>query len=375
VLHFPGFEPLDAKAHHARYVRSAAQSAKAWDLEVAVGALCERGETSFFEVNCDTKGHSTSSRIFILDHNRLVERLTSRPLLQRLICGFGAAARVVWQGGGFGYFRHAWRFGLFFVFPFALVLLAAAASVAISALPGLAGYRAWWFLASAPLAALFFNGIFLPFAARLHTLHLFANWEMALAMASLDDPAVVRWLARCRDAVGAALDEDADEYVISSHSMGSSVAAHVVGMLLEEDPRVFEGKRILFSTLGGAILQSALLKPAETMRARVGMIARAKEVFWLDVHCLTDVIHFYKSSVVALAGHAQAPQAQVATIRMRHMLTPQRYRRIRRDFLRVHRQYVLGSDRPSAFDFTLMTAGPFPASSFAGFSPDNLPAL
>ncbi|KQV22715.1 hypothetical protein ASC97_27165 [Rhizobium sp. Root1203] len=41
----------------------------------------------------------------------------------------------------------------------------------------------------------------------------------------------------------------------------------------------------------------------------------------------------------------------------------------------MHRQYVLGSDLPSAFDFTLMTAGPLPASSFARFLQDNMPAL
>jgi hypothetical protein len=374
VLHFPGFEPLDAKAHYARYVRSAHQSAKVWGLDLEIGPFCKEEMASSFDIDCSVSGGRTTSRVFILDHNHLVQRLLRRPLPLRLFRGFHSAAEVVWQGGGLAYFRHAWRFGLFFVFPFLLVLLAFAASLVIAAAPSVLGLSLWGYLASVPLAAYFFIGSF-PLSRKLHTLHLFADWELAVAMAKLDDPEITGWLERCKDAVRTAMIEDADEYVISSHSMGSSVATHVIGMLLEEEPGAFEGKRVVFTTLGGAVLQCAFLKSAAALRARVGAIARAREVFWLEVHCLTDVIHFYKSRVVALAGHADAPQAHVTTIRMRHMLTPQHYRKIRRDFLRVHRQYVLGSDLPSAFDFTLMTAGPLPASSFARFSQDNMPAV
>jgi len=57
------------------------------------------------------------------------------------------------------------------------------------------------------------------------------------------------------------------------------------------------------------------------------------------------------------------------------MLTAKHYAKIKRDFLRVHRQYVLGPDVRAFFDFTLMTSGPLPASRFAEFSPKNLPEL
>jgi hypothetical protein len=46
-------------------------------------------------------------------------------------------------------------------------------------------------------------------------------------------------------------------------------------------------------------------------------------------------------------------------------MSPERYEKNRRDFLRMHRQYVLGPDQKSGFDFTLMTAGPLPALSFS----------
>jgi hypothetical protein len=194
-------------------------------------------------------------------------------------------------------------------------------------------------------------------------------------MAGSKDASVERWIQACANSARQALDQPADEYVISSHSMGSSAAAHVIGLLLEREPELFAGKRVVFSTLGSAILQCSLLRSASVLRSRVGLIARCKQIFWTDVHCLTDAIHFYKTRVAALCGHADAPQATIVFIRFKTMLTDEHYRRIKKDFLRVHRQYVLGPDRRAAFDFTLMTAGPLPAADFAGFTQSNMPAL
>jgi hypothetical protein len=142
------------------------------------------------------------------------------------------------------------------------------------------------------------------------------------------------------------------------------MATHVIGLLLEREPDLFRGKRVVFVTLGGAILQCSLLRSGKALRARVGQIARARDIVWFEVQCLTDVVNFYKCSVTTLAGHRDAPRPTLIFLRIRNMLTAERYRKIKLDFLRVHRQYVLGSDRRSNFDFGLMTAGPLPAASF-----------
>lgn len=62
-------------------------------------------------------------------------------------------------------------------------------------------------------------------------------------------------------------------------------------------------------------------------------------------------------------------------MRFKTMLSDVHYRKIKRDFLRVHRQYVLGPDLKAPFDFTLMTAGPLPASDFTQFTQKKLPVL
>lgn len=133
-----------------------------------------------------------------------------------------------------GYFRHAWRFGLFFLFPFLLAALGAAVLLAAASLPLLAGLSAWNLLWTLPAAVLVFFKAFLPMAERFHTLHLFDDWRLAVSLARMDDAAAN---ARRRDGPGRTgrAPEDADEYVVASHSMGSSLAVHVIGMLLERN--------------------------------------------------------------------------------------------------------------------------------------------
>ncbi|MCR5942722.1 hypothetical protein FG152_18165 [Ochrobactrum sp. XJ1] len=369
VLHFPGFERLSADQHRARYDRCLMKAADLWAFRAQAGTLKHDGTGSYFDVSSEGDGWQTTSRIYIFDHNDIVWRLNARPRYQRLLSGFASAFRVVLEGGAYGYFSHAWRFGLFFLFPFALGSLAMAASLVIAAYPLWIGLAAWHFAPALAMAYAFFFNAFIPWSDRFYVMHLFSDWDMALSVARLDDHELLDFLDRCAERMTLILQQDADEFVISSHSMGSCVAAHVTGMLLGRQPDLLRGKKVAFVTLGGAVLQCALLRSARVLRSRVGQIARTKEMFWLDVQCLTDVINFYKTKTVSSCGHPDAPQAEIRFIRMRNMLSPERYRKIKWNLLRVHRQYVLDADRRTAFDFHLLTAGPQPVRSFgAGHS-------
>ncbi|WP_431322360.1 hypothetical protein [Rhizobium sp. YTU87027] len=375
VLHFPGFEPLDGRAHSARYERSAKQSAAVWDFSVLTSEPEYGADSTRFKVKASADGWETNSQIHVFDHNALVEKLRVGGRATQIVRGFQSAFQVVAYGGMAGYFRHAWRFGLFFIFPFLMMILGFALSTTIAVIPIGMELPAFHLLWSVALALCFFVFAFLPFAERFYTLHLFADWRMAIALARMSDSQFNQWLDRRAEAARAALSEAADEYVISSHSMGSSVAAHVIGMVLERDPNILSGKRVIFATLGSAILQCALLRPAELLRSRVGLIARCASVSWLDVQCLTDAIHFYKVPVVAVCGQRDARPAKMIFIRVKQMLTVEHYRKIKKDFLRVHRQYVLGPDLQASFDFTLLTAGPRSGIVFAESGYSKMPGL
>jgi hypothetical protein len=374
VFYFPGFDPLDAAAHQRRYERSAAQSGKTFGVDYDVGGVSQTAAGSRLDVVARHEGHETQSTIFIHDHNDLISRLRAASVWKQIGLGFKAGAGIIREGGAFAYFRHAWRFGLFFLFPFLLIALGIAVAVLIAVLPLLVGVSALFCLLTAPLGYLFFVKGVMPFSERFHTLHLFADWRFALAVGR-DEPMARDWIEDKARSVLVALEQASDEVLFVSHSMGASLALAVAGRVLELKPDAFDGRRVSFVTLGGAALQCALLSSASRLRESIGVMARHGDVNWFDIQCLTDPIHLYKCHTAKLTGHGDAGHPKIVPIRFKHSLSTERYQKNRRNFLRMHRQYVLGSDRKSGFDFTLMTAGPLPAASFADLRSDKPPQM
>ncbi|SIQ95455.1 hypothetical protein SAMN05880561_106158 [Rhizobium sp. RU33A] len=374
VLHFPGFEPLDAEAHRQRYKRSAAQASAVWQAQFKVDDLLHDAQGAHFSVDAYGEGWATRSQIHVFDHNDLIAAMRAEPLWMQIAKGFKAGFDVVRQGGAWRYFRNAWRFGLFFLFPFLFVAAGLALAVNIAAIPSTFELSSLWFLLALPAGYLVFRHGVIPFSDRYHVLHLLADWRLAVAVAE-NRREVDAFIERAAGEVGSALEGSADEILVTSHSMGANFAISVVGRLLETSPDALKGRRLVFVTLGGAALQCSLLSSASLLRQRIGALARHPSVDWFDIQCLTDPIHLYKCHTVALSGHADAPQPKLVFVRFKHALSAERYQKNRRDFLRMHRQYVLGPDQPSGFDFTLMTAGPLPARSFEALESATAPKL
>lgn len=374
VFYFPGFDPLDAGAHQRRYERSAAQSGKTFGLNYSVGPVEDSEAGSLVNVEAHSAGGETTSAIFIHDHNAIISNLRALPVWKQIALGFKAGAGVVAEGGAQRYFRHAWRFGLFFLFPFLFILAGLLLAGLIASLPWLLGLSPLLALLTIPLGVLFFAKAVMPFSARFHTLHLFADWRFALIVGR-DEPMAREWIDAKADAVLLALRQPADEVLFVSHSMGASLALAVAGRVLEIQPQAFDGRNVSFVTLGGAALQCALLSSAGRLRESIGTLARHREVKWFDIQCISDPVHLYKCHTAQLTGHDVAVQPKLVRIKFKHSLSDERYKKNKLNFLRMHRQYVLGSDRKSGFDFTLLTAGPLPAASFASLRSDLPPEM
>lgn len=372
VFYFPGFDPLDAAAHHRRYERSAAQSGKTFGLDYAVGPVQEVEAGSRMEVVSISNGHETKSTIYVHDHNSIISDLRAPPIWKQIALGFKAGAEIITSGAAFRYFRHAWRFGLFFLFPYLLIFTGLVFSTLIAVSPLLLNVPPFLCLLSVPAAWLFFYKLVIPFSARFHTLHLFADWRFAL-MVGRDEPVARAWIEDKARKILLALETPSDEVLFVSHSMGASLALAVVGRVLELKPGAFDGRNISFVTLGGAALQCAFISKADRLRQSIGTLARDARIVWFDIQCLSDPIHLYKCNTAYLTGYADAAQPKIVRIKFKHSLSDERYRKNKFNFLRMHRQYVLGSDRKSGFDFTLLTAGPLPAASFVGLKSDEPP--
>ncbi|MGL4405158.1 MAG: hypothetical protein ACRCT6_05310, partial [Notoacmeibacter sp.] len=255
VVHFAGFEPLDAEAHHARYNRALAKSASTFAFDATVGTLQRVGKRQEFLVSALGPNWATETSVTVLDHSSIINKKLARPFLQRLGSGFAAAFLVIIFGGLFNYFRAAWRFAFFFLFPFVFMALGIFLAILLGVLPLFLGNWTWLFLFSLPAAGAGFYCLFLPYTDRLHTMLLMADWQVAIDLVTKRDQDLNAVLDRFSKSLIEAISEPADEYVISSHSMGGAMMIETLGAVLEKHPDVLNGKKIVVCSMGGAGLQ------------------------------------------------------------------------------------------------------------------------
>ena len=87
---------------------------------------------------------------------------------------------------------------------------------------------------------------------------------------------------------------------------------------------------------------------------------------WLDVQSLTDILNFYGSEPAQAAHRPRpVPMQNTTKVRFRNQLGEATYRAIKRDFFRVHRQFVFGVERRSHYSYHAILLGPEPFAAVA----------
>ena len=164
--------------------------------------------------------------------------------------------------------------------------------------------------------------------------------------------------------VAAQREDPVDEVLIVGHSIGSMVAVTVAAELLRDDgevPAELAG-RVGLMTLGQCIPWLGFMPQATAFRAELERLARAESLPWIDVSGPTDPLGFYNVDPIAEAGILGAPpgRPRLVTARFFRMFHFDTYRRLRRDKLRLHFQYLMASELPAEYDYFRITAGPRP---------------
>jgi hypothetical protein len=72
-------------------------------------------------------------------------------------------------------------------------------------------------------------------------------------------------------------------------------------------------------------------------------------------------MNFYKRDPLAATGLPARGVPLVRMVRIRHMLDPDIYRRIRYHPLRMHLQFVSGNNLRNAYDYFMLVCGPLSA--------------
>jgi hypothetical protein len=364
ILYIGGYDPVTPERFFHRQSRELGHYRQTWDVEATASAAERSPDGTVWRTKIITRGAGWSSRtdFRLLAWDDLVTADFARPIWQRVPLSLGVLADFVVSGTLFRYFFAAWRFALYFLFPFALSLafLVAGALVAERVLR----IDHWSASILAPLVGLaVYAGLMRWPGGRWFVSHLLdARTFMGAYMRGFRPDMSARLERFAGEIRDVARSGAYDEIVVIGHSQGSVFALEAVERALAGDGDLARrGARLSVVTVGSCVLQLGLHPAATQLRERIARIGADGSIDWLEFQALTDVVNFYKTDparLMRLPRRAERPFPRIFNVRIREMLMPTDYSRIRNSLFRVHYQFVMGNTRRYTYDFYSICCGP-----------------
>jgi hypothetical protein len=352
---------------HRRFGRELRRFDTTWSVRSTVGTPAVGPDQAAWSVASDGANWRVATDYRLVRWDDVIEAAGREPMWRRIPRGLLAFADFLLSGAFFGYLRSNWRYAAFFLYPYLLfAALAVAAWWAGSLVASFSGSAAAGVLAGlAALAALIYGP-----GRWCYLDHLFDDWIFARDYVHRPDPILEGRLDRlAADIATAARTGDADEILVVGHSLGAVLAVELLDRALRIDPSLGATRPVALLTVGSSILKMGFHRGAKRLREAMARVAQAPAIFWGEYQALTDVMNFYKSDPVAALGlPGRGPLVRV--VRISRMLQPATYRRFRRNFFRVHCQFVSGNDLRAPYDYFMAVCGPLPIESLV-CSPDG----
>jgi pimeloyl-ACP methyl ester carboxylesterase len=366
-----GYDPKTPAAFFGRLATELKRFEETWDVSASMSpvSVSSDGEIGTVEIEAAGADWRVATHFGFLVLDKIVLEDFSRPLYVRLFKYLSAFNDYALSGTYFRMIRRAWRFAFYFSYPHAMTTSFAIVSI-------LAGY---WvatlfpplsILAGVATACALFTLLLSYLGYRWWITHLMDLWSFSLnflrgrrpdAEALLDDFA--------RAIVAHARDSPADELILVGHSTGGALVLDVAARCLAIDPQFTErSARTAVLTVGSTALKLGMHPAATTFRGHVQTLIDDPRLVWVDVQCLIDPINFYKSDPVAGMGLLPRikdmpeglPFPLTRVVRIKDMLEPATYKRIRWNLFRVHYQYIFGNTKRYFYDFFMICCGPVP---------------
>ena len=372
VFFLTGFDPKPAAHYHALYTREAARQSQVNGMVIAVGARLRNADgNSLWRVHAQDVQGSCETVYEYVRWDDIVRASWPRG-------GFSVSADALrggWAVLSSGELGRVWRMAprtlgaMLYAFGFlfgGLVLSAALGFLALSW--GVSTARLGYVPAAVLGLAVLGVGLwaFVRLEARLHT-----TW-MARILAFSD-----RWanervnglqprLEQAAEAVARALgDENNDEVLLVGISVGSMLAVSVAAraLCIADAGQRTQSEKVCLSllTLGQCIPLLGLMRRASGFRVDLASLATHARLRWRDFSSPTDWVSFGLTDPVRACGlsvkHRPPGQPQQASPRFHTLFEPNNYRALVKDKIRLHRQYIMSSDRPGPYDYFAITGG------------------
>ncbi|WP_444461865.1 hypothetical protein [Rhodobacter capsulatus] len=263
----------------------------------------------------------------------------------------------------------------------ALILQALAGLGAGTALAGLIlwplpGFRFDWGLGLALCAGVTWAVLrwFRKHDGRFYAYYLMHDYAFTARWGGANPAALETRMAAFGDTIAQALTEDWDEVLVVGHSSGAHLAISVLADLIRAGRVPATGPRLGFLSLGHVVPMVSFLPEAKRLRGDLAYLCARTELTWVDVTAPGDGCAFALCDPVKVSGVGPADQHQplILSAAFTQTLSPARWKQLRWRFFRLHFQYLCAFDRPGAYDYFRITAGPLTlAERFAKTPPSK----
>jgi hypothetical protein len=357
-----GYEPVGAEHYHRRFIREMARFLKAWSLQGQASPAQVSSDGHVVSFGIDTWGPNWRVRtdLHYFRWDDIVSADMAEGDFRRFPLGIAAMLEFVLTGTAGKYFAIAPRYGGFFCYPLAVVVGMIWLSIS--------GARFSVIHLGLPypllLAPIVFCAVFVvlrqTFGRMVFIRYALDDWYFARDMVHQVRPELEARMDRfAHELVRLARETDADEIVVDGHSLGAPISIAVLDRALQLDPQLGRGdKPIHLVSTGSSLLKVALHPAAGWLREAVGRVANSPSVYWVEYQALVDIINVYKVDPVAALGMPATGKPIVRIIRIRHMVEEHTYKRFHLNFLRIHRQAVMGNERRYFYDYYMLCCGP-----------------
>jgi hypothetical protein len=162
--------------------------------------------------------------------------------------------------------------------------------------------------------------------------------------------------------IQAAQDPAWDEIVVVGHSSGSIHAPVLIGRALSRRPELGrEGPRVALITVGHCLPVVSKQGVSPALAADLARLVAARHIGWMDITAASDPGAAAGWRPLKDSSHA-ADETRVTcrSPRFHRAMAPAAYRRLKREPMALHFQYMRSSDHPEVYDWFRLIAGSEP---------------
>lgn len=362
VFYIPGYDPYPARRYRELYRVESLDQADLSGYDISIRQ--RRGKSNYgWYVSAVIDGVPVETEYDVLSWSDLVKSSMANGSAATYITLFrtawiylstGALRRLMWLRKGPV---------LAALYPVAMLLAQAAVAIGLGWIVGalfsaLTMPLAGWVVA-VPLAVLILRW-FSANDRKLMAHYLMHDFGYSAQGRGRNPPELDQRLEQFAEQISQAMHTDVDEVLVVGHSSGAHLAVHVLADLIRQKQVRMGGPNLAFLSLGQVVPMVSFLPDATQLRADLHYLSISEKLTWVDISAPGDGCSFALCDPVAVSGVAPPRKRWplVLSAAFSQTLSPTKWAKLKRQYFRLHFQYLCAFDQPGDYDYFQITAGP-----------------